>query len=179
MDDPIVYPDPIPTKVEVKAATDKFRDLIQKANEVGGHVVVAEKKEARLELEPLLVRLGLYVMVNANGNIVLLEKSGFAMNKSSYEPGYIPVVGNVTLGNGKNPGEMTASIKAIRAARAYGFCITGELPTSETQWQVFSVGKSKFLFQNLIPGKQYWVRVYVAGSRGQLVYSNIATMYVQ
>jgi hypothetical protein len=70
-------------------------------------------------------------------------------------------------------------IKAIKAARAYGFCITDELPTENTQWKVTSVGTSKFLFQNLIPGKQHSVKVSVAGSRGQLVYSNIATMFVQ
>jgi hypothetical protein len=179
MDNQSVYPDPIPTKVEMKAAVDKFRNSLQETKKVGGHVNVAEKNKARKELEPLLVRLALYVMMKANGDLVKLSESGFIMNKSSVDPGYIPVVGNVTLGNGKNSGEMTASIKAIKAARAYGFCITDELPTENTQWKVTSVGTSKFLFQNLIPGKQHSVKVSVAGSRGQLVYSNIATMFVQ
>jgi hypothetical protein len=179
MDNLLVYPDPIPSKIEVKAAADKFRNYLQESKKVGGRVVIAEKDQARLELEPLLIHLAIYVMMVAKGNIVLLEQSGFVLNKSSYNPGHIPVIGNVTLGNGKNSGEMTASVKAIKAARAYGFHITDEVPTENTQWKVISVGTSKFLFQNLTPGKLYSVKVSVAGSRGQLVYSNIATMFVQ
>jgi hypothetical protein len=179
MDNELVYPDPIPTKLQIQEEAERFRNLLQETQKGGGRVAIAERDQQRKVLEPLLVQLGIYVMMVAKGNIVLLEQSGFVLNKSSYNPGHIPLIGNVTLTNGKNSGEMIASVKAIRAARAYGFHITDEVPTENTQWKVISVGTSKFLFQNLTPGKQYSVKVSVAGSRGQLVYSNIATMFVQ
>lgn len=139
---------------------------------------VAKKNQSRKELEIILAQLGLSVMTEANGNVTMLVSSGFTLVKNR-EPRYITNPGNVTLSNGMSSGEMVSSIKAITGSKSYVHQIATEMPVSDSVWTSNTSSTCKFLFTNLIPGKQYWVRVAVIGSRNQTAYSSVASIFVQ
>jgi hypothetical protein len=61
----------------------------------------------------------------------------------------------------------------------YNHQLAAELPTDTTIWQNNLSTTSRFVFMDLQPGKQYWVRVAVSGSRNQLVYSSVVSLFAQ
>jgi hypothetical protein len=167
----------VPAIAVLQAARDRYTAALLAAAGLGRNNG-AEKSESRLDFEQLLYQAGLYVMNVANGNRVLLTKSGFELRKEK-EISYIVNPGLVTLTNGITTGELISSV--VRGANVISFKheITDELPTDDTVWKSYSVSTSKFTFTNLQPGKQYWVRVAAIGRRKQIAYSPIATQIIQ
>jgi hypothetical protein len=168
---------PVPTLETVAEAIGKFsEDLIAAAGR--GRSNVAEKNKSRQELTALLVQLGMYVMLTANGDAAVLISSGYSLNKMP-EPRYISNPGNVTLSNGVSAGELVDSVKKDKNVIIYSHEITDQLPNDTTVWTRVQSTRCKYVFTGLIPGKQYWVRVAAMGSGEQIAYSTIATKFVQ
>src|SRR5665647_1137029 len=171
------YPTPTPTLPVLLAAITQYNtDLLAAANL--GRTFVADKNKSRQQLDITLRLLALYVMQEAKGDEATLISSGYTITKQR-EPSYITNPGNVTLYNGISTGEMGSSVKSVSGAVSYVHQITSELPTDDTVWESNNSSASSFVFKNLIQGKQYWVRVAVVGTRGQLAYSPVASMFVQ
>jgi hypothetical protein len=171
------YVNLVPALPEVKMAIDKYAtDLAAAATRERN--AVALKNQSRTVLEGLLKQLGLSVMTEANGDEAALVSSGFTLNKDR-EPSYITNPGNVTLSNGITSGQMISSIKVVAGGKSYVHEIASELPVDESMWVSHTSSASKFVFNNLVPGKQYWVRVAVIGSREQKAYSTVGTMFAQ
>ena len=165
---------PLPT---VKLALDKYiADLA--AASTYDRVAVARKNKSRGELDAVLKQLGLSVMTEANGDEAALSSTGFTLVKQR-ENRYITNPGNVTLSNGITSGQMVSMIKAVSGGKSYIHQITSELPVDDSMWVSNNSSTSKFLFTNLIPGKQYWVRVAVIGSRNQIAYSSVGSWFAQ
>ena len=171
------FTDPVPPLPDIKDAIDAYSGALTDAKGLGT-VPVSLKNKAREVLEQLLFQLGMYVMFIANGDETILSTTGFTMNKTP-EPNYLTNLGNVTLENGVTSGELIGSVKRQGAIRSYQFQVATELQTETTLWETRPSSKSKYVFTNLIPGKQYWVRVMAVGSKNQVVYSNVATQFVQ
>lgn len=177
MTDNPAFPDPTPTLVEVQnAVTTYSQDLLAAAGL--GKVAVAEKNKSRRMLELLLTQLGQYVTLVANGDVPTLTGSGFSLTKVP-EPSYITNPGNVKLTNGVTSGQLCSMVKAQKTAKTYLHQIADEMPTESTVWQSTSSSRSSYVFNNLVPGKQYWVRVAATASGEQIAYSTVATQFVQ
>lgn len=171
------FPSPIPTLADVQAALTKYSaDLVAAATL--DRVAVAAKNKSREQLELLVAQLGMYVMYIANGDAAILTSSGYTLSKQP-EPRYITNPGNVELGNGITSGELVAKVVAVAGARSYTYQITTEEPTPATVWDSNNSTRSKFTFQNLVPGKRYWIRVAVTGRDEQVAYSPVASQYAQ
>lgn len=171
------FADPIPTLVELQNAVTTYSlNLVTAAGL--GKVAVAEKNKSRRILELLLTQLGMYVMYIANGDAAILTSSGFSLTKLP-EPNYITNPGNVKLTNGVTSGQLESMVKAQKAARTYLHQIADEMPTDTTVWQSKASSRSSYVFNNLVPGKQYWVRVAATASGEQVAYSTVATQFVQ
>jgi hypothetical protein len=171
------FAEPIPTLAELQAAVSKYsQNLVAAAS--GAKIAVAEKNKSRRVLELLLAQLGMYVMYIANGDTAILTSSGFTLAKQR-EPSYITNPGNVVLTNGVTSGQLGAAVKMVKGARAYLHEITDALPTDATVWQSTPGSRSRYVFNNLVPGKQYWVRVAATASGQQLAYSAVASQFVQ
>lgn len=168
---------PSPALTDVKAAIAAYSQALVAAAGLD-RTQVALKNEARAGLEVLLSKLGMYAMNVALGNVAMLTSTGFTLIKLS-EPQYITNPGNVTISNGVTSGELVAAVISVRAAKSYLHQITTELPTDATAWQSNSSSRSKYTYSGLQPGKQYWIRVAVVGSRGQIAYSPVATQFAQ
>lgn len=171
------FPNPVPTLAEVQAAITKYSADLVLAQGLG-KVNVANKNQSRQALEKLLTQLGMFVMFVANGDETILISSGYTLTKMP-EPNYITNPGNVELSNGITSGQMVSTVKGQRAVKSYLHQIASELPTENTVWNSNATSRSKFVFTDLQPGKQYWVRVAAIGGNEQTAYSAIATQFAQ
>ena len=99
----------------------------------------------------------------------------------SKEPGkvYLDAPQNASLTNGVTSGSLVSQVQAVKGGRGYNHQMSTEPPTEATAWQNNLSTTSKFVFTDLLPGKQYWVRVAVSGSRNQLVYSSVVNLFAQ
>jgi hypothetical protein len=167
----------VPTLPEVKAAVTKYSDALALAA-TKDRVAVAQKNKTRQELDAILKQLGLSVMTQANGDEKVLVSSGFTLTKTR-EARYITNPGNVTLSNGITSGAMVSSVKAVTGSKSYVHQIASTLPVDDSVWASNTSSTSSYVFTNLTPGKQYWVRVAVIGARGQVAYSNVGSWYAQ
>ena len=167
----------VPSLPDVQAAISKYSDDLQAAS-TGLKAAIAQKNQSRAILEAILRQLGMSIMTEANGDEAKLATTGYTLSKNR-EPRYITNPGNVTITNGISFGQMIGSVKAVAGGISYVYEIAGELPAGATNWDIYTSSTCKFLFSNLIPGKQYWVRVAVIGSRGQKAYSTTATFFAQ
>ena len=171
------YANLVPTLPEVKAALEIYTTNLAAAA-TKDRDAVALKNKSRSTMEGILKQLGMSVMTEANGDEATLISSGFTLTKTR-EPNYITNPGNVTLSNGITTGQMVSSVKAVAGSKSYIHQIAGELPADDTGWENHNTSASKFVFNNLVPGKQYWVRVCVIGSRGQKAYSTVSSWFAQ
>jgi hypothetical protein len=161
----------------VKVVLDRYiADLAAAAT--NDRDAVAQKRKSRTELVELLKQLGLAVMAEAKGDEAALISSGFTLVKER-ETRYITNPGNVTLTQGVSTGMLVCMVKPITGAKSYVHQIATELPTEDSMWTSVTSSNSKYVFEKLTPGKQYWVRVAVIGSRNQIAYSNVATWFAQ
>jgi len=173
----VLFSNLVPPLPDVKIALDKYAADLAAAATFDRNAV-ARKNKSRGELDAVLKQLGLSVMAEANGDETMLISTGFTLTKQR-EPRYIINPGNVMLSNGITSGQMVSTIKAIPAGTGYVHEIASEFPANDSMWATNTSSTSKFVFNNLIPGKQYWVRVAVIGSRNQKAYSNVATWFAQ
>ena len=171
------YTNLVPTLPEVKAALEIYTTNLAAAA-TKDRDAVALKNKSRGTMEGILKQLGMSVMTQANGDEATLISSGFTLTKTR-EPNYITNPGYVTLSNGITTGEMVSSVKAVAGSKSYIHQISGEPPVDDTVWENHNTSASKFVFNNLVPGKQYWVRVCVIGSRGQKAYSTVSSWFAQ
>ena len=171
------FPDPIPTLVQLQTAITNYSNALVAAAELGKNNV-ANKNKYRSELELLLFQLGMFVMFVANGNVTILISSGYTLSKEP-EPQHLENPGMVMLENGISTGQLVATIKKPAGARSFAHEICDEQPTPATVWNSTPTSRSSFVFNGLLPGKQYWVRVAVTGSAGQIAYSTVSTQFAQ
>ena len=175
MGDPI-FVAPVPTLAEVQMALGVYGDAVIAAESLGRTNVIA-KNQARKALEVLLAQLGRWVMFFANGDLNILGASGYTISKEP-QPRHLENPGNVVLANGITSGSMTAAV-ARGNADSFLHEISDVLPIEATVWTKYPSNNSQFVFTGLTPGKQYWVKVAAVGSRNQVAYSNIGTLFVQ
>lgn len=161
----------------LKLALDKYSaDLAAAAT--NDRNAVAQKNKSRGELADLLRQLGLAVMAEAKGDQAALVSSGFTLVKER-EARYITNPGNVSLWQGISSGMVVSMVKPVTGAKSYVHQIATELPVDGSTWTSVTSSSSRYVFENLIPGKQYWLRVAVVGSRNQIAYSNVASWFAQ
>ncbi|MDN3655414.1 hypothetical protein QWZ08_07250 [Ferruginibacter paludis] len=171
------FPNPNPSLAIVDAAVTRYSNALVAAKDLGKNSV-AEKNESRLALEQVQRLLGLYIMNVSNGSITMLTSSGYPLSK---EPGkvYLEAPQNASLTNGVTSGSLVSQVQAVKGGKGYNHQLSTEPPTDATVWQNNLSTTSKYVFTDLLPGKQYWVRVAVSGSRNQLVYSSVVSLFAQ
>ncbi|HSF71423.1 MAG TPA: fibronectin type III domain-containing protein [Methylotenera sp.] len=168
---------PDTTLTKLNAGIVKFSTALVAAAGLG-RTNVALKNAARVELEQMLVALGQFVTYAAVGDEVALTSSGYTLSKTR-ETRYITSPGAVTLANGITSGQMTGFIKSVKSATGYVHEIATELPTEDTVWTTTPSSRCLFTFKDLVPGKQYWIRIAAVGSGEQLAYSPVASQFAQ
>jgi hypothetical protein len=160
----------------IKTSVEKYSVDLSAARGLGRHPV-AEKNKSRAAVEELLASLALGVMAITTDRAELLT-TGFILKKQR-EARELTDVNNLVLKQGKNSGEIYCSV--IRPKGALGFMhqISDTPEGEERVWVSTASTSNKHLYSNLVPGKLYAFRVGAFSSKGQLVFSNIGTMFAQ
>ena len=171
------FTNPMPTLTELETAVNAYGVALTDAKDLG-KVKVTIKNQARTSLERLLFQLGMYVINFANGDESIFISSGYTLTKFPH-PNYIASPGNVKLENGISSDQLVSVIKNQKGVKSFLHQITPEPPNDNTVWESNATSRSKYVFTNLQPGKQYWVRVAVVAGNEQIACSNLATQYVQ
>ena len=160
----------------IKTAQEKFSTDLAASRGLGRQLV-AEKNKSRLALEALLSSLALLIMAQTSDRAELLT-TGFTLRKQP-ESRQITAPGNQKLTAGINSGEIISSVSRPKGAESFLHQISDSLDTEEKVWISTATTSNKHLFTNLQPGKQYAARTGAVGSKGQLTFSTIGTIYAQ
>jgi hypothetical protein len=157
----------------VTAFTKALEDAKSKSTES-----IAKKNQCRLVVLQLLKSLGLTIMGKANGDSEMLNSTGYPIAKAP-GPRTIGNPGTVFLKPGISSGMIEASVKPEKPAPSYLFQIVGVDPESEerVEWSSYGSTVGKFVFTDLVPRKQYWIRVISIGPRGQRVAGPVFSAY--
>ena len=96
----------------------------------------------------------------------LLVSTGIPLKK---KPGSIVLEApsNFRIENGVNSGELDVKVDSQRGATGFGFDYTMDPPTEESVWVKTLCSTSRCTIKGLTPGKRYWFRPFVTGSKGQ------------
>jgi hypothetical protein len=159
----------------IKAAEEKFAADLAAAKTLGRQAV-AVKNESRAVLEGLLNALALLIMAQTD-DVVMLVTTGFVLRKKN-EPRVLNAPTSIKLSAGINSGEIASFVNKPRGAVGFLHQIS-EAEGSERVWTSTATTSNKHLFTNLQPGKLYAVRSAAVGSKGQLAFSPVATIYAQ
>jgi hypothetical protein len=162
---------------ELSAAATAFAKALEDAKSRSIESV-AKKNQCRQVLLQALKSVGLTIMGIAMGDSEMLNSTGYPIAKTP-GPRTIGNPGTVFTKPGISSGMIDAWVKPEKPAPSYLFQITSTDPDSEerTEWNSFGSTVSKFTFTDLVPRKQYWIRVIAVGPRGQRVAGPVFTTY--
>lgn len=160
----------------IKAAEEKFAADLAAAKTLGREAV-ALKNQSREILAGLLSNLALLIMAQTEDSVIMVT-TGFILRKKR-EPRVIIAPVSITLSAGINSGEIVLTVDRPKGAQSFLHQISDTVGTEERVWLSTASTSNKHLFSNLEPGKLYAVRSAAVGSKGQLAFSPIATMYAQ
>lgn len=174
---PAVFANPNPDAATLATSLTRYSTaLVAAANR--GRNEVAEKNAARQALESQLQALAMYVMNIANGDEKILVLSGFPLRKENGLR-YISTPANFTISNGITSGELVSSVSTDKAARVYEHQYTDNYQGEATVWNSVNTSVRRYTHTGLTPGRQYWFRVGLKGSREQSAYTTVISMYAQ
>ena len=177
MTDNTSLPDPEPSLATITARLDTYtQDSVEAA--AGSKSAVVNKALSRKQLETSLGLLALWIMSVAKNDLSILATCGYTIAKQP-QPRYITAPGLVNLANGLSSGQLMVTLPAVKGATGYQFEISEFPPGEGVNWVSTVSSTTKFTYKNLVPGKQYWIRVAVAGGRQQLEYSEVSSKFVQ
>lgn len=168
------FPTPTPDLAAFNTMIQAYSDALSAAK-TRDKVKVSIKKDRRAELVALLIQLANYVSFTAAGDRSILMSSGFDLGRDSANPQPLQKPQNFKVSFGENSGELITSLSSVAGARTYIHQITPAPATDQSIWESVYLGSVTNTFSGLEPLKQYCFRVAVAGSKGQVVYTEIIT----
>ncbi|CAN5271656.1 hypothetical protein BH11BAC6_BH11BAC6_17130 [soil metagenome] len=166
---------PTPSVAALQTARDNYNNGLLAAGS-GNHTAIAEKNGFRKVLETDLGTMGNYINSLARGNEAALKSTLFPTTKEP-EPGYLGVVEFMKLSPGVNAGTLVCQLKRVKNGKSYTFMITEDPLSADSLWTSFVSTSCKHSFDKLEPGRKYWVKVIVAGTRGQSTQSGPISQY--
>jgi hypothetical protein len=171
------FPNPVPTLVEVTASRNAYVEAMS-ANIKGGKNETSIKNQARKDLEENLRLLGLYVQANCKDNEVIAQSSGYDIQKTKRPIGILAKPTNFKVDSGPVPGSLIVSSDKIDGAKGYIFEITNTPLTNDSVWKPIFSSTKNCLFDGLLSGSQYALRMAGLGSEPIKVYSDVILRYV-
>jgi len=164
------FENPVPTVAQLTAVRDAYKASLLAAS-TGKYTSIASKQINRLALEDKLNKLGTYINNVARGNDTALVSSNYPLTKQP-EPAYLGTFERITLKPGSNAGTLECKLTRIKNSKAYTFMISEDPLPEDSLWRSYTTTMCSYTFTQLQPGKKYWVKVSVSGTRGQSIQSN-------
>jgi len=150
------FPTPDPALADITTLIDELEKLVILAAD-GSHSAHDSMIAKRKELELILRSLGLYVDKIAQGDILIIDRSGFEINKDTSR-------GNKAdfwIDRGGFPGEIECGCARIKRSHSYvwQYYVSETAPTDATVWVLAGVSTQiKMTITDLDSGKKVWIR---------------------
>ena len=172
------YPAPVPVLTSVQELLDSYNDALADLGKTGKQGTLI-KNQLRESLEDLLDTLALYVQSTGGSDIVILQSSGYDLQKGRGAPiGILPKPENFKIEPGPTTGSVKASLDAIAGANTYLFQYAEAPVNGNTVLQNVYSSKSSHIINGLTSGKEYAFRVCGIGTNPVQVYSDVITSFV-
>lgn len=169
------FPNPTPTIAVLTTLKDDYSASLVAAG-TGNRAAASEKNDQRLVLETNLCTLGNYINTVARNNLTAILTSNYPPTKDP-EPSYLGPVEMMKLTPGMNSGSLICKLSRVKNSKSYTFMITEDPITDDSLWKSYVSTRCSFEFTKLVPGKKYWVKVIVAGTKNQTVQSGPISQY--
>ncbi len=167
MTDNPYFPSPTPSMEVFSAAVAAY--VTQLAKAAGRDATaIAAKNARRADLIALCVELGYSVSGTAKGDVEMLVTSRLPLRKKRQSI-VLTAPSNFRIVNGINSGELDLKVDGIKGAVSFGFEYTMDPPTDQSVWVKTICSTSRCTIKGLQPGKRYWFRTFVTGSKGQQI----------
>jgi hypothetical protein len=141
---------------DITSKLSDYEDKLDKSRK-GDKVATAQAKKLRNEIQSMLKQNGFYVNITANGDIAMLESSGYDLAKERTLTAK-PVI---SITPTSNPGEIKVFIRRIEGALAYQVLICeDEVPPPDKQYLWLRkpmTNKVYQLLKNIVALKQYYL----------------------
>jgi hypothetical protein len=164
---PEPWPAPVPSLAQLRQEDAVYREahLAVQRRDLGQ---LHKRDDARERLTLSLQRMAAYVELLANGDVDLLQSSGFDMRREPGRPlgtgaaggSYIPAPGDFRVGIGPRAGSLQVDAARQRGAIAYEIHVTRGDPGADDGWKQALIVPTvrRVVVDNLPPGPT-WARL--------------------
>lgn len=170
------FPEPTPALADLNNSIKLFSDALALAK-TRDKVKVAIKNKFRQNLELLLISLASHCSYTAKADRAILASSGFTLNTESNMTRALTPPENFTVQPGNHSGEAVLYINSVPNANTYLF-LYGPSPIGNEAWFHAVNSLPYFTITGLTPGTTYSFKVGAAGSKGQVLYTNVISKMV-
>ncbi len=170
------FPEPTPALADLNNSIKLFSDALALAK-TRDKVKVAIKNKCRQNLELLLISLASHCSYTAKADRSILASSGFALNTESNMARPLTPPENFTVQPGNHSGEVLLYVNTVPNAKTYLF-LYGLSTMSNEAWFVAVNSLPYFTITGLTPGNTYSFKIGAAGSKGQVLYTNVVSTIV-
>ena len=174
-----IFDKPIPDVPTLKAKNEQLKAAILNYETVGGgRLAAAAVTTLRADMAGLLRLEASYVTSRANGNMEILLKGGFPIQKPTRSPiGQLPAPDAPSASQGTKSGQLDAATTPLYGGQAYLWRVA--LASSpEVYVQTAQTTAASTSFYDLTPGAIFNVEVQVIGSAGPSDFSAPGSLMV-
>ncbi|KAK3582522.1 hypothetical protein CHS0354_024072 [Potamilus streckersoni] len=162
-----LFPNSPVSLVQVKAERDDYAKALDSSAHAGK---TGEIHQTRKALEESLQKNGNYVNELANGDEVILEKSGYPMAKSHTKYGPLPPLQKAVFKNGAVSGSIEFDLEAMDGC--FGYLISSTLANSAEadprRWQTDWHSTHRGMLKGFERGKEYKFAVAAVGASAEV-----------
>ena len=138
------FPTPIPPLSALSEALGEFLAAMSAASD-GGTALTEIKNQKRIVLADPVRQLGLYIMYIANGDALILSRTGYDLNKI---PGsqVLHNPGVITMKDGVSSGMLRTSVKRPDGAKSFLYQATPDPLTPASVWESVPGNKTRYFY---------------------------------
>ncbi len=155
------FKNPIPSLKSICTATQEYEKSLSTISDNPTRLDFLSKKTKRLEIQTLLNRLAKYVNLLSNGDLYMLESSGFKLTKAYKNIGILNAPAYIHVRESQKAGEVQVEIAKV--PKALGYIVSFKKDT-EQNYQSSLLTSTRGCITNLESGIKYVFKVTATSS---------------
>ncbi|MDB5190827.1 MAG: hypothetical protein JWQ96_390 [Segetibacter sp.] len=171
------FANPVPPLADVQAAIDALEAALSNMPAMGKEGTIIKNK-CRVNLDALLMDLGLFVQLHSKGNEEKLVSSGFELSSKRAAVGVLAKPQNFRVRPGNGPGSVKLSQDVIDGASTYLYEFVKAPVTNESVWTPLVLKQASIIINGLESGGEYHFRTVGIGTNPTRIYSDEISSYV-
>ena len=174
-----IFTKPSPDVPALQAGNDLLKAaILNYETNGGGKLLAAAMRARRADVVGLLRLEASYVTATANGDMEILLKGGFPIQKPTRTPvGQLPAPDAPYVKQGTLSGQLDASTTPLYGGQAYLWRVASD-KSPEVYVQTAQTTAASASFYDLTPGEIYNIEVQVIGSAGPSDWSDAGSLMV-